>query len=343
MSDALVAERKLTIRQIATSPALWITLAVALAGGLATLAFLFWGKPDPDSGKSTTSGAMPVRTIQAQSVDSVTFPREFVGEVQARRTSDLAFERPARITHILVDDGDKVVAQQVLAQLDVSDLEIAKRKAQAAKANAEAVLTELKDGARQEVIEAAEAERDAKVAERDLAKFIRDQRAKLAENAISPEERNQVEAKYQSAKAEARAAQSRLDELVEGVRQEKIQAQEALVKQLNEEIEDVKLQIEKSALKAPFAGSVALRYLDEGVVVSSWTTRAENYRRRSFGSDGGNSPYDALGNLSRPGNRNRTTPIASESASRIQFGLTTKHVSKQRFDEFSRKQIQTPG
>ena len=59
------------------------------------------------------------------------YSRVLVGEVQAKRTSDLAFERTAKIKTVFVDDGDSVKKGQPLAELDTEDLKIAKRRAEA--------------------------------------------------------------------------------------------------------------------------------------------------------------------------------------------------------------------
>ena len=64
------------------------------------------------------------------------------------------------------------------------------------------------------------------------------------------------------------SAKRQLEELVVGTRQEKIDAQQALVKQLRARLKKVELDIAKSCLRAPFNGKISKRFLDEGTIVS---------------------------------------------------------------------------
>lgn len=267
MSEVTGTLKNLTIGQLVKSPVGLGSVGLLAVGGLATAAVLVlggWRTPE----RELELEPLPVRIQRAEAVQSVIVPREFVGEVQTRQSSDLAFERSARLQRVLVDDGDSVTAGQSVAELDTEDLQIAKRKAQAALDNARAVLDELEAGARQEVIAAARAEVAALQADRDLAEFVRQKRSQLVNQGISQEEWQQVDARFRAAEAQLQAAQSRLAELEAGIREEKIRAQKALVSQLTEEVQAVELEIQKSTLRAPFDGAVAVRYRDEGVVVA---------------------------------------------------------------------------
>ncbi|MEM1308939.1 MAG: efflux RND transporter periplasmic adaptor subunit, partial [Cyanobacteria bacterium P01_H01_bin.153] len=62
-------------------------------------------------------------------------------------------------------------------------------------------------------------------------------------------------------------AKSRLNELLNGTRPEQVAAQRAVVQQLEASIADLDIDLSKSTLKAPFAGIVSARQVDEGVVV----------------------------------------------------------------------------
>ena len=72
-----------------------------------------------------------------------------------------------------------------------------------------------------------------------------------------------------SFKARLDAAQRRLDELEAGTRQERIDAQAAIVAQLKASLTNVGVDIEESTLRAPFSGMIGRRFHDEGTIVST--------------------------------------------------------------------------
>lgn len=269
MSDLAASENKLTIRHYISSRFFWGGLAILVAiGSLVTLITLMV-KSGETADQTLTQSVMPVKVITAQTVTSVDYVRTLTGVIRARRRSELAFERAARITKVNVDDGDPVIENQVLAELDTRDLVIAENKVNAEIEKAKAVLAELTAGPRQQVIESAKADAAALLAELHLAEEIKQRRETLKQTgAISDEEWENATTRLKAAVARHASAEQKLKELEAGTRQEQKDAQAAVLKQLQAQLAQVKLDIGKSLLRAPFNGRVAGRYLDEGVVVS---------------------------------------------------------------------------
>ena len=79
------------------------------------------------------------------------------GVIEPRDRVNLTFEQPGLVDEVLVEVGDTVEKDAVLAQLDTGQLALQVRQAQAALASAEAQLAQLKKGARTEEVAAAEA------------------------------------------------------------------------------------------------------------------------------------------------------------------------------------------
>ncbi|NOZ28323.1 MAG: biotin/lipoyl-binding protein, partial [Chloroflexi bacterium] len=79
------------------------------------------------------------------------------GDVVPARWAYLGFEIGGRVAEVSVEEGDEVVAGQVLARLHVPDLEQAVRAAEASLVSAKAELARVQAGARPEEIAAAEA------------------------------------------------------------------------------------------------------------------------------------------------------------------------------------------
>lgn len=268
MNEENQPAQSLTKRHFLNSPTLvggLVTLAIA---AIATTAFLLTGGSKAAT-KELERPVLPVEVMVAKPVNTVDYTRVFVGEIKAKRSSDLAFERSARIKSISVNNGDRVKAGDDLAELDTEDLLIAQRRAEATLNNAKQVLAELVEGPRQETIAAAKADVAAYLAEKELAEFIYNKRAELFQrDAISAEELNQAKSRFEAAKARYVAADQKFLELDKGTRAERKAAQQELVKQLQAELDDVNLNITRSTLKAPYSGSISMRYLDEGTVVA---------------------------------------------------------------------------
>ncbi len=216
------------------------------------------------------SQVLPVETVRLEAVDSYRTRRTYSGEVVARRRSDLGFERSGMVTVLLADDGDVVAAGAALARLDVRDLEAQRSQLEAEKKQALAQLQELETGPRREDIAAATGAVSDLQNQLSLAQLQADRRAELyAKGAISQEELDERQFGARAIADRLQQAQSQLDELRNGTRQEQLVAQGAQVEQIDARIRAIDVSLDKSTLYAPFAGKVAARAVDEGAVVGS--------------------------------------------------------------------------
>ncbi|MGK7878141.1 MAG: efflux RND transporter periplasmic adaptor subunit [Xenococcaceae cyanobacterium] len=252
---------------VATSAVL---LLVGLGAGLGIGLTTRSPNSSPEVAVTSSAKVMPVRTLRLEPVKSYQVKRTYTGEVVAPRASELGFERGGKLIKLRVDDGDRVTAGMPLAQLDTRNLAAQRQAIVAQRAQAVARLEELRAGPRVEQIAAARA------AVRDLEEQLalsEAQRARreflLREGAISREQLDQFTFNTGALKARLDAAQSNLDELLAGTRKEQIAAQSALVKQLDASLADINVSLEKSVLRAPFAGEIAVRRVDEGAVVEA--------------------------------------------------------------------------
>lgn len=173
-------------------------------------------------GRSATEVASPaavlpvvahtVRVTPTYEVDEL-----HTGRVVARRSSELGFEQGGRLERVLVDDGDRVEAGDVLAQLDQRQLQAERKQRAAQLADLEAQLA--------------------------LARATtRRTQALRASDHVSP---------------------AQLDEAVHG---EQALVARRLAAQAALEATDVALAL--SEIRAPYAGQVTSRLVDEGTVVA---------------------------------------------------------------------------
>ena len=212
---------------------------------------------------------LPVKTINAELVDSYLVPRSYTGIVTPKRLSELSFERSGQLTQITVNEGDRVNAGTPLAYLDNANLKAQERELLAQHARAVAKLQELQAGTRPEIVDAASATVRNLTAQYELAKknFLRRQYL-YSEGAISREQLDESENNQFVFEARLEEAKSKLDELIAGTRPESIEAQKAFIQQINARIEGLKIELSKGVLKAPFSGIVSIRRVDEGTVIS---------------------------------------------------------------------------
>jgi len=112
-----------------------IGIALALAG---------CSNDDPPPAAATRQPAQAVRVAEVKPV-SGTAQLDVAGTVRLKRETPLSFNTPGRIAAILVREGDRVAAGQVLARLDVTALGAAQASAQAEVVRAQAELKRSED------------------------------------------------------------------------------------------------------------------------------------------------------------------------------------------------------
>lgn len=97
------------------------------------------------------------------------------GRIEPESRVGLTFEAPGRVAELLVQEGDRVVADDILARLDTEQLQLQVDQARAALTSAEAQLAQLERGPRPADIERAEANLRASIAQLSAAEANRDQ------------------------------------------------------------------------------------------------------------------------------------------------------------------------
>lgn len=211
----------------------------------------------------------PVKTVIAKRVDSYQVSRTYTGEITAGRTSELGFMRSDRLVRIIVNEGDNIRVGTALAYLDTSSLQAQEKEILAKRSQAEAKLQEMLAGNRSETIAAAKASVKNFSEQLQLAEKKKSRRETLyVDGAISREQLDEAVFEVESIQARLEEVRSQLEELEVGTRPEQIQAQRALINELDASLEQIKIEQEQSILKAPFSGTIAARRVDEGTVVT---------------------------------------------------------------------------
>ena len=209
-------------------------------------------------------------------------PPRASGYVEATEVR-VAAEVGGRILELLVEEGKRVAAGDLIARLDSADVEIAIRRAQAERDQAIAQLRLVQAGPRVEDVRqaraqaqsadadvaAAQAELDAAVA--DLQRF----EALLQANAGSRKQRDDAATRRQvaaarvaAARERARAADEAVARLRAGSRTEEIAAARARVSATEAQLSSLEKNLGDAQVKSPVGGTVTSKLVDAGEMIA---------------------------------------------------------------------------
>ena len=196
----------------------------------------------------TTSQTPPVvKNVVVETAAIKEYPAlyEAVGTVQAGATVNLASKLMGTVEKVKVREGDQVKTGDVLMVID-------QRQVDAGYRQAEANLAEAK-----KALDAAMSSRDAALASERLARATYDRYLNLKkEDSVSAQEFDEVEARYQEAKAAAKRAEA----MVETVTARIQQAQAGLA--------SASVTKKDAVITAPSDGVITSKLVDEGDLAS---------------------------------------------------------------------------
>lgn len=189
------------------------------------------------------------------------------GNVDVREV-DVAFNESDRVVAMHAEEGDRVEAGQLLAELDGSRLEHVVLEAQARVAAQRAVVAAFESGSRPQEIERARAEVAAAEAELSDAKatYARVQRM-AGSDAASQQQLDDAQARNLAARARLKVARENLRLAVEGPRSEEIDAARAQLEADRNALELARHRMDDTKLYAPEAATVRVRIVEPGTVV----------------------------------------------------------------------------
>ncbi|WP_028100909.1 HlyD family efflux transporter periplasmic adaptor subunit [Pseudoduganella violaceinigra] len=193
------------------------------------------------------------------------------GNVDLRQVA-LAFPASERVARVLAEEGQKVKAGEVLAQLDTRALHLRLTEAEALAGVQRQALARLKAGTRPEELAQSRARTAAAQADADLARqqLERIQAVQQDSNgrAVSQQDAD-------TARAHARATQAALEQArqgqelaLHGPRREDIAQAQAQLDAANAAIALLKHQLDESSLKAPVNAVVRARLMEAGDMAS---------------------------------------------------------------------------
>lgn len=190
------------------------------------------------------------------------------GKVEAMPGFDVdvaSGELNGKVQKILVREGDTVEAGQLVAVLENEDLQARVKAVEEQMAVARSKLQEVRSGARkEEILQAAAALEGATADMEEAGRQLQRYRDLRRQGMVSPASLDERERAYKAARARATGAEQQKVLLEKGPKPETVRLYQDQAKLAEAEVAYSRKLLEKTMVRAPIAGTVIRRYLDDG-------------------------------------------------------------------------------
>lgn len=212
------------------------------------------------------------------------------GEVEPFRTVNLSPQVGGIVQEIFVEQGDRVREGQVIARMDSDDLEAQRIQSRASLAEAQAQLTDVRQGT--DIAQIAQSEANLSAVEAQVVEaqsrlilaennFERDQNL-YERGAISQLELDQSANEIRSAQASLQQVQSRVEEarqrvndLVDDPDPQEVDQAQARVDRARGQLQAIEIQLADTLIRAPFGGIITQKFATEGAFVTPTTSASD--------------------------------------------------------------------
>jgi HlyD family secretion protein len=189
------------------------------------------------------------------------------GRIEAP-TVDLAPKVPGRVAEILVKEGDRVKAGDLLVRLDLGETALAVQRDARGLESAKARYQDLAVGSRQAELAGAEAEVSDRRAAADLAKKERDRQAELLEKkVVAQRDLDNAQAALERATANLKMSQGRLQLAREGFRKWQTEQARQDVGRAETVLAQSQTVAKESEIRAPADGVILHRIAEPGLLL----------------------------------------------------------------------------
>jgi HlyD family secretion protein len=258
----------------------WLVGAVAI-GLVGTAATGYWVTHNAPQPNDATTQTVTVAT------QNLTLKIKANGIVQALRKTNLSPKDGGQIMELLVDEGDRVAAGQLIARTDSRQVDAQVNQYRALLAKAQADLSQKQAGVRPEEIAEGRARlATAAATTAEAAARLNRAQAELQRNqmlakagAIATNALETLADKVREAEANLAAQQARQQEQAEtltklqnGTRPQEIAQAEAEVAQVLAQLRAQETLVDNTLIRAPFAGIITRRFAQVGDFVTPTTS-----------------------------------------------------------------------
>jgi len=247
---------------------LWIVLSVMVLAATGGATWYAFKRPAGATGPAT---ALVARRDLSATVTATGTIKAMVGaEVK------VGSRIPGRVDQLAVQVGDRVKAGQVIARLEQEDLRAAVELARANLANAEAKLATVRNGARTQEIQTAEANLRQVEANQLLAQVNLERYRQLYQDGGIALQQVDIAARdHDVAVAQIRTAREQLSLTREKYTPEDLQVAEAEVRQAKAALRIAEANLGYATITAPMGGVVASVSTQQGETVTSGSAAAQ--------------------------------------------------------------------
>jgi multidrug efflux pump subunit AcrA (membrane-fusion protein) len=247
---------------------LWIVLSVVVLGATGGATWYAFKRPAGATGPAT---ALVVRRDLSATVTATGTIKAMVGaEVR------VGARIPGRVDQLAVQVGDRVKVGQAIARLEQDDLRAAVEKARADLAAGEAKLATVRNGARIQEVQTAEAAMRQAEANRLLAQVNLDRYRQLYQDGgIALQVVDTAARDYDVSVAQVRTAREQLGLIREKYTAEDLQYAEAQVLQAKAALRIADANLGYATITSPMAGVVASVSTQQGETVTSGSAAAQ--------------------------------------------------------------------
>jgi HlyD family secretion protein len=241
--------------------------------GLATVGLIAAGAVTWNLLRTRNAVDLSKYTVLVQSEQDLIMRITASGSVVPIRTVNLSPKAAGRLDQLFVEQGDRVVAGQIIARMDSMDLQARVDQALANLAEAKARQRQRVSGNRWQEIAQAKAQVEAAQAKVTLASArVARNRSLAQEGAISRDRLDEVIADDTSARANLLEAKRRLSLLQAGSRPEELNQAQASVAAAEAQLKAAQVALNDSLIRAPFAGIITQRFATVGAFVTPTTS-----------------------------------------------------------------------
>lgn len=182
----------------------------------------------------------------------------------------LSFLRQGRIDEIFVEEGDTVKKDEVLARLNVDDLNIQRDNQTASCRSIKYNLDELENGYQQEQVDKAYYDYMQAKAQYEMSELTYRRKKPLHDRkVISEHEFDETKIQREQALSQQNSALAYYTQLKNGYRQEQVDSTRQSYAACMKSLEYIEYQIDdQSVIRAPFDGFIRVKYLNVGDIAT---------------------------------------------------------------------------
>lgn len=211
--------------------------------------------------------------------------------------SDISSKLSGKVSQIMVSEGSKVKAGEVLLKIEAKELEAQLAQANAGVAVAQSNYEKVKVGARDQQKVQAKAVLDSAKKSEEAANNNYERNKLLYESGgVSKQQLESFETQLQLAVSQRISAQAQFELLNQGESKETLKVLEAQVNQAKAAENSVKIQLDNQLVTAPYDGIISKKYIEVGEMASPGSKLFTLQGNQSLKVEG-NLPESLIGKL----------------------------------------------